>query len=437
MKFSDKELFAFGAIFILVAGLSITYLSTGIRNIKYCGDGVCSDSEVGKCSIDCDWCGDGYCQEDEYCSTCAEYCGGCEADSYCGDGVCNIGECNLGCTKDCSFLECENGVCESEGGENCVTSPNDCKCQEDEKCDSNLKLCVKITCGNGICDAGESYRTCPNDCKGKVYQPGDTSDMNYPIIFVHGHSVAEQDMEYSIKSFNEFQNKLDNDGYYLNKGIVLPSFKKSDLDKGVWNKLDKPISVKTTYYAGTYDKYGSYIGPEDNQHISVYAERLAAVIDNVLYTTGKNKVNIVAHSMGGLVAREYIRKHGTFNVNKIITIGTPNHGIWNDGWNFGCSWVHPGPECQEMQHDSPFIKILNAGDETSGNIGYLTIAGSCAYNGEDYYDEVIRVGSVKLDGAVNKVINRNECSGTGTFHGRLILPSQVSETYNYVVEFLK
>ena len=35
---------------------------------------------------------------------------------------------------------------------------------------------------------------------------------------------------------------------------------------------------------------------------------------------------IVAHSMGGLVARAYLRRHGGAQVARVITLGTPHHG---------------------------------------------------------------------------------------------------------------
>ena len=38
------------------------------------------------------------------------------------------------------------------------------------------------------------------------------------------------------------------------------------------------------------------------------------------------KVIIVAHSMGGLVARAYVREHGAANIAHIFTMGTPHHG---------------------------------------------------------------------------------------------------------------
>ncbi|KHA76526.1 hypothetical protein NC77_23005 [Janthinobacterium lividum] len=42
--------------------------------------------------------------------------------------------------------------------------------------------------------------------------------------------------------------------------------------------------------------------------------------------TGSDRVILVAHSMGGLVARAWLRHYGAARVARIITIGTPHHG---------------------------------------------------------------------------------------------------------------
>ena len=42
--------------------------------------------------------------------------------------------------------------------------------------------------------------------------------------------------------------------------------------------------------------------------------------------TGQDKIIILAHSMGGLAARAYLRVHGTARIAKVITLGTPHHG---------------------------------------------------------------------------------------------------------------
>jgi hypothetical protein len=59
----------------------------------------------------------------------------------CGNGTCDAGETYATCPEDCP---CGNGTCDA--GETYATCPEDCPC------------------GNGTCDAGETYATCPEDC---------------------------------------------------------------------------------------------------------------------------------------------------------------------------------------------------------------------------------------------------------------------------------
>ncbi|MFW7379598.1 MAG: lipase family alpha/beta hydrolase [Oligoflexus sp.] len=62
-------------------------------------------------------------------------------------------------------------------------------------------------------------------------------------------------------------------------------------------------------------------------YISVRAEELAANIDEILEITGAEKVNIIAHSMGGLDARYLISSMGYGDrVASLTTIGTPHLG---------------------------------------------------------------------------------------------------------------
>jgi len=55
-------------------------------------------------------------------------------------------------------------------------------------------------------------------------------------------------------------------------------------------------------------------------------KNLSAFIDSVLKWTKSNKVNIVAHSMGGLVAKSCVKNSNTERINKLIFIGTPHLG---------------------------------------------------------------------------------------------------------------
>lgn len=49
-------------------------------------------------------------------------------------------------------------------------------------------------------------------------------------------------------------------------------------------------------------------------------------VEKVKLLTGAEKVNIIAHSMGGLVAKNYIKHYGAGSVDKFIDIGTPHLG---------------------------------------------------------------------------------------------------------------
>jgi len=72
------------------------------------------------------------------------------------------------------------------------------------------------------------------------------------------------------------------------------------------------------------------------KHVTDNAKLLKSFID--LHVQPGEKVDIVAHSMGGLVARNYVEQEGQKNkVDKLITIGTPHEGsvdvypVWSAG----------------------------------------------------------------------------------------------------------
>ena len=60
--------------------------------------------------------------------------------------------------------------------------------------------------------------------------------------------------------------------------------------------------------------------------IEHYVEPLAHRIDAVLAETGAARLILVGHSMGGLVIRAYLRRHGADKVSRVVTLGTPYGG---------------------------------------------------------------------------------------------------------------
>lgn len=112
-------------------------------------------------------------------------------------------------------------------------------------------------------------------------------------------------------------------------------------------------------------------------------------VEKLKKETGASKVDIVAHSMGSLNSRWYIKfvKEGEANVDDWVSLGGPNHGT--DTANFCFSTA-----CVEMRIGSTFLSELNAGDETPGAVNYGTWWSPC--------DSIINPdSSVSLSGATN------------------------------------
>jgi triacylglycerol esterase/lipase EstA (alpha/beta hydrolase family) len=60
--------------------------------------------------------------------------------------------------------------------------------------------------------------------------------------------------------------------------------------------------------------------------IDDYVPAVERAVDALCAATGAPQVTIVAHSMGGLVARAWMRAHGHARVARLVTLGTPHHG---------------------------------------------------------------------------------------------------------------
>lgn len=60
--------------------------------------------------------------------------------------------------------------------------------------------------------------------------------------------------------------------------------------------------------------------------IDGYVPLVQEAIEELCRATGAGQVALVAHSMGGLVVRAWMRVHGTARVARAITLGSPHHG---------------------------------------------------------------------------------------------------------------
>jgi triacylglycerol lipase len=72
--------------------------------------------------------------------------------------------------------------------------------------------------------------------------------------------------------------------------------------------------------------------------IAVSAERLASFVEGVCRETGQPRVAIVAHSLGGVIALEYVETPaGTARVERCVTIASPHAGVSWGGLALGTS----------------------------------------------------------------------------------------------------
>ena len=89
--------------------------------------------------------------------------------------------------------------------------------------------------------------------------------------------------------------------------------------------------------------------------IDDFVPQVDAAVERLCAATGSTQVIVLAHSMGGLVARAYLRRHGAARIARVITLGTPHHGTTLAG--FG-----PGSNAVQMRRDSAWLASLAANE---------------------------------------------------------------------------
>lgn len=87
--------------------------------------------------------------------------------------------------------------------------------------------------------------------------------------------------------------------------------------------------------------------------IDGYVDPVARRIEAVCAETGAGQVILVGHSMGGLVSRAYLRRHGNSRVAKLVTLGSPHHGS-------RLAVLGMGENGRQMVPGSAWLAALNA-----------------------------------------------------------------------------
>jgi triacylglycerol esterase/lipase EstA (alpha/beta hydrolase family) len=118
------------------------------------------------------------------------------------------------------------------------------------------------------------------------------------------------------------------------------------VNDGVWLSLRRFLARN-----GVAPIYTINYGPP-LADIEWFAEQLHARIEEIRAATGAERLVLVAHSMGGLVARAYLRHFGAAHVEKLITIGAPHHGSM-------LALSFPGTFLAQMRPGNAWLTDLN------------------------------------------------------------------------------
>jgi triacylglycerol lipase len=118
--------------------------------------------------------------------------------------------------------------------------------------------------------------------------------------------------------------------------------------RGVWWLLRKQLeaaghTVATLSLTPPYTSIGKLV------------PQLAQRIEEVCRATGADQVVLIAHSMGGLVCRSYLARHGGARVERLITIASPHAGT-------ELARLGIGANSREMEPGSLWLQDLAAAE---------------------------------------------------------------------------
>jgi len=173
---------------------------------------------------------------------------------------------------------------------------------------------------------------------GTISQPTTEPPGKRPVLIVPG--AAGTDLFYDGKLswpdlvrmsqtndaflFNELQ--LDENGHSIN-GIET-----GDIVREIIINLLPDINIfggliSDMLDVGYVENPNLFVFPYDwRLDINQSNDLLSTKIEQIKTLTGTDKIDIIAHSMGGLLAKNYIYANGSDSINKLVFIGTPHLG---------------------------------------------------------------------------------------------------------------
>lgn len=174
-------------------------------------------------------------------------------------------------------------------------------------------------------------------------------------------------------------------------GFKFPGFTRSTRCEEQFTRLDDLLQTKEHQYNVWQFEYS------DNARgtlgtASKYASRLGKAINKIGEITGNSLCSIVAYSMGGIVARQYIAAEGKSRVAKLLTLATPHLGTLRFE-PFNLRWpdkLIPRAGA-ELRPDSRFLWDLNTSADS--NVPEFAAIGG---NSRGHTDGLVEMSSTSL-----------------------------------------
>ena len=159
--------------------------------------------------------------------------------------------------------------------------------------------------------------------------------------------------------------------------------------------------------------------------ISESVAALATRVEEVLQETEAQRVSLFGHSLGGLVARDYVARGGGLHVvDDLVSMGTPHFGYYSAPpedevdklFNTEC------PSCWEQSAGSAYLADLNTGDITPGSVSYTSIVTE-----NDGVAKPIENQYLPENGRVANILLQDACEGHVVDHLTLALDPLVRD----------
>ncbi len=100
------------------------------------------------------------------------------------------------------------------------------------------------------------------------------------------------------------------------------------------------------------------------------AQKLSARVETIRFLTGAAKVNLVGHSLGGVVSRWYVQEAGgDLTVNTAVTLASPHKGTI-------AAWVPLGRTARELRPGAWLVRQLDA-RATPTEVRWVAFYGDC------------------------------------------------------------